>query len=798
MNFLKSVICGSFFLSGTLLFADLQLTENGKTAYKIVLPAKASDNLKYAAHELKIHLDQASGAKFSVVETGASGDDRQIILQELDPKLKTGEFQIRTEGKNLLLSGGGESGIHHAVHDFLESDCGYIWYDPRGGMKIPDLKNFKLPEINRKKKYYFALRSMSPDWFFYRPIAHYFLYRSGMNEKIRHFSLPGMKGKAPVIKFGVNDIRRASPASHTFFDYIPDVPGKSRIAAFKKKGYFKDHPDYFSMSKAGKRFVRQLCFSNPELRAEFKKNFYEHIRSAPDMNIFSVTAYDFPGEICCCKECRASIKKYKTAGAPVFLFVKELGEALEKDFPYVRIWTYAYRKEQTECPPIGLKLPDNVIVNFCPIDDDMSKTIASAVNAETYQHLKDWTKCCSNVWMGFYTNPYTFSTMMASPIGNVYRVAKDIVLSKKAGANGFGADHCPGTASMTGFNELQAYLMARLLRDPDLDIEPLVLDFMKFEYGPAAGLMKKYLDELEKTTAETNSFISWSSKIGAFAQFFKSRDVVRWQGYFDEMEKLTSGDPALNFNVRRVRAPLDLATLNFYRRIKKEVPDYGMDVKSLADRILKTYHESTDAFYPEQIAQIKNHKNNHKKNMENLVRNLSIQMSAEGKELPKEIFGKFDPALVYEFFPQSMAKTTQIKDPQAAWGHAMINKGPVQGCPVQVLEYEPVQGIWDIFAKIEAPKAGSEGKYAFYNVGKTLITPNYQLRFLFPGYKNLFMINPGEVWLPGSDDTVYIYISLKFTGPKYYPGSKEENSIACDRIVLVRKTPGNINEKKEK
>ena len=139
-------------LFGSPIFADIKLTENGKTAYRIVLPSDASDNLKYAAHELKIHLEEAAGTKFSVVKGTPEKNGKLIILREQDPKLKTGEFLIRTEGNRLLLSGGGESGIHHAVHDFLETDCGYIWYDARGGKKVPDLKNFKLKETDRKIK----------------------------------------------------------------------------------------------------------------------------------------------------------------------------------------------------------------------------------------------------------------------------------------------------------------------------------------------------------------------------------------------------------------------------------------------------------------------------------------------------------------------------------------------------------------------------------------------------------------------------------------------------------------------
>ena len=776
--------------------ADVQLTTSGRTEYRIVLPSDASDNLKYAAHELKIHLEEASGTHFSVVEEAARKNGKQIVLREREPKLENGEFQVRTEGNTLFLTGGGDSGIHHAVHDFLETDCGFIWYDARGGKKVPDLKNFRLPEISRKKKYAFEFRSMSPDYFFYRPSGRYFLYRNRMNEKIYLMPLPGMDAgqlnfsKTKILTSGgVQDFCRAYPSQHTFFDYIPPTANKSRIKNLKDKGYFKTHPEYFSMDQKGKRIAQQLCFSNPELRAEFKKNFYEHIRTAPNMNVFSVTAFDFPGQFCYCKGCQATVRKYQTNGAPVFLFVKELAESVKKDFPKVLMHTFAYRKAQTEIPPKGLTFPDNVIVNFCPIDDDLSKTFDSKTNAGTWRNLQDWTKICRHVWLYYYVNPWTFGTLTAPALGNVRRCAHDTVLAARAGVKGGTYSHPVGTPGMFGFTELQSYLMARLMYDPDLDIEFMIDDFMKFEYGAAAPLMKQYLNEQEKVAGETGVFVKWNASKGTWNLFVKSHDVVRWQGYFDRMEKLTQSNPEILFSIQRVRFPLDIMTLCFFRRIKKEMPQFGTNVKDLAERIRRVGHKALSAYYYSPgDTQIRKHKETHDRQIDRLVSKLLIQEGTEPKDLPKEIFGKIDPSRIFEFFPEPMGVSVQIEDGNAAWNLAVCNDKGKQGFPIQILEIDNVKKLWEIISEIRSPKDGREGQYCFYNIGETSITPDYELRLHFEDYKYLFRIFPGEVWMPGTDDTVNIYVSLKLTGPRYYPGSKEKNSISCDRIVIVRKS----------
>ena len=83
---------------------------------------------------------------------------------------------------------------------------------------------------------------------------HLFLFRNRINQiggNYENVLRKDLKGRLPV------RMRENPPGCHTFFRYIPPEG---------RNGYFKDHPEFFSLGKDGKREPRQLCFSNPELR----------------------------------------------------------------------------------------------------------------------------------------------------------------------------------------------------------------------------------------------------------------------------------------------------------------------------------------------------------------------------------------------------------------------------------------------------------------------------------------------------------------------------------------------------
>ena len=98
--------------SYTVGYTDHCMFENGATAYKIILPAQATESEKYAAQELSSIFEQSTGKALPVAAEGSGaaapfisiGDTDAAKSAGIDPKaqpLGNGGFVIRTVGENL-------------------------------------------------------------------------------------------------------------------------------------------------------------------------------------------------------------------------------------------------------------------------------------------------------------------------------------------------------------------------------------------------------------------------------------------------------------------------------------------------------------------------------------------------------------------------------------------------------------------------------------------------------------------------------------------------------------------------
>ena len=791
---MKKLFSLTLVLSAMFCAWSADLTENGKTDYTIVIPDRPDTGNRFALKELQYFLKKASGAEFQAVSASKAPKAKRIFLGLSDTALKTfgkdprpgmkdQDHCVKTVGNDLFLFGKGEWGDMFAVYDYLENVLGYRWYDARGGMKVPDCRNLKWQELDRKNNFSVQYRSATGYWIYHRPQAHLAYLRNRQNFALISIFLK-MKGiNIPPQTMGVAN------GTHTLPLYIPGTQGEvyRPYSWLKNKNYWKTNPEFFGMRSSGKRSGdTHLCFSNPELRRELTANVLENMKRQPGMQIFSVSAHDSPDRFCNCPECMAQEKKYRTPGAAYFNYLIELSKAVAEKYPKNCISFLVYRKGQTQVPPSGIeKLPDNLIPIFAPIDDDFSKSWDHPNNAKTRADLEAWGKISSKLAIWYYPNPYFGGKDgIALPQGNIRRLITDIRIMVKAGMTHSYFEHDVGVANMIGFTELQSFLILQLFKDVSQDADALIREFMEFEYGKAAPLMMKYLDELENAARDNKIFIVWDGALPVY-QYLTPDNLIRWSGYFEEMEKLLADSPVQLYNMKRVRINLEMAMLNKYNQIIRKYPDFKQKPQELADSVKEVFTRTVKDFYDKDFDF---RAKNAMRSLHGRLDSALVQAGKEGKPLPPEIFGRIPADRIFQTIPSTRSKP-RIKDPDAAWGVAALNeKIPVPKLPYSTHFYDYTRKQYcPNLSRITTKNIGPRGKYKIYKVAKVTLTPNCEI---FIGGDSWYRIyaNLGEAWKPDSLNRVEVYASLKFEGSAFYPEDKgKTDRVLCDRIIVVRK-----------
>ena len=109
-----------------LLSPRLRLAEDSIPLADIVVGADPAERVRFAAGELKEHLDKITGASFAVVAAPSPG--RGAITISLAHGLEPQETRIAFSRGGVSLESGAFP--EYAVYDFLREYCGVTWLDP--------------------------------------------------------------------------------------------------------------------------------------------------------------------------------------------------------------------------------------------------------------------------------------------------------------------------------------------------------------------------------------------------------------------------------------------------------------------------------------------------------------------------------------------------------------------------------------------------------------------------------------------------------------------------------------------
>lgn len=248
---------------------------------------------------------------------------------------------------------------------------------------------------------------------------------------------------------------------------------------------------------AAMEYSTHLCWTLPMVHHALEFGVRRVLAADPSSKYIAIEIMD--GFSIPCPVDMAVVAESGSFAGPVLAAVSAVAEALEHEYPDVKILTIAYHKEGTLLAPTrgGLVtngLHHNVIVEFCMSYELNGARLVSRVNNETLGQLRAWKQLTarSGLWVWHYMGNIDFPV---APYPYYSALADDISSLAAEGVSGyFGQSASEGGADMT---ELRAYLIGRKTFDPSLNTTALVQEFVDGFYGRSAALfVLRYMETM--------------------------------------------------------------------------------------------------------------------------------------------------------------------------------------------------------------------------------------------------------------------------------------------------------------
>jgi len=261
--------------------------------------------------------------------------------------------------------------------------------------------------------------------------------------------------------------------------------------------YGKEHPEYYALQKNGQRYKPgngpsgHLCLSNPEMRKISSERLLYFIEKQKTRSYFIISQGDgFSEWWCQCDSCKALDAVPGDHMTDRLLdYVNYEAKIVASKYPGKKIITGAHGKD-TSYPPENT-LPDpNVMVAYCPYTPSaicQSHGLDCPKNQQALEDIKGWLKKCPDqIYIFDYPRGYR---VRYEPYGSFYAAVSKINLYSSIGIRGIIYCVVP-----ENFRDLFMFVQGRLLWDPNVDVEPLVDDFMSAYYGAAAPAIRDYFN----------------------------------------------------------------------------------------------------------------------------------------------------------------------------------------------------------------------------------------------------------------------------------------------------------------
>ena len=514
------------------------LFQHGASDYEIVVGADASESEQWAAQELSHWLAEASGALFHIRTTqgrrrfphsiviGYNEASKALLPDDYEPPRDDDEsFFYWNAGEDIVILGGRDRGSMYGVFTFLERELGCRWYAPEVSV-IPKRDEYTFTYLRHREKPGLRMRevcyfdALDPVW-------------RARNKVNAGGTVPQVGGQ--YLYWNV----------HTFAKLMPPAE------------YFDEYPEYYSLND-GVRVAdkdhphngAQLCLSNPEVLRIITEKIRQVMREHPEYLVYSVSQND--GEEygpCECDACRAIRERFGGEESGVIIwFVNQVADAIRDEFPGKFIGTLAYT--YSECPPTGIRPRDNVVVRLCNFYGDMAHPLDSPENGhpEFAEAVVGWSRVAPHLYIWDYVMSFSHFCL---PFPNLLAMPEHLRFYRDHGAFGYypqALAHGRGAE----FARLRAYLLAKLMWNPDLDASDTMDDFVCGYYGRSGRFIREYIDLLHAlVTPETHIQLWLKPHHPPFTEAF----IEEAEAIFDEAERVAD-DPVIFRRVELARLPV--------------------------------------------------------------------------------------------------------------------------------------------------------------------------------------------------------------------------------------------------
>lgn len=508
---------------------ELTLVEAGRAAAVIVLPPGASATERHAAEELRFYLKEISGATLPIAQTGVPGAAKKIRLAVVPggaANLGPEGFQILTRGDELLITGGGPRGLLYGVHALLEEQFGCRWF-ATDATRIPKQATVKLPPLAIAGQPRFEYRQvmgacgLDADW---------------------------------AVHNRVNAGPDFSKAQGGSMNYVPGYFVHTADKLVPPATYFAAHPEYYALVK-GKRKISQLCLTNPEVKKIALEEVRRQLRAHPQADVISVSQND-GGGACECPACKAVVAREGTQAGPVLEWVNFVAAGIRDEFPAKAVETLAYY--YSEKPPKALKPLPNVIIRLCSYGCCSGHPLATchdAGSAGFRANLEGWNRLTNRIWVWDYVINFK---NFHQPFPNFPTLQPN---ARYFAAHGVSGVLEQGDYKNRGgeLQDLRAYLLAKLLWNPDCDIAAAREDFLRGYYGPAADDLRLYVQLQDDMVRGPDAHVGLYDS--SFADYLTPAFLAKATALFDHAEAAVAGRPDLLRRVRSARLGVDYVTL---------------------------------------------------------------------------------------------------------------------------------------------------------------------------------------------------------------------------------------------